>query len=63
LTYRRGTTDVVGQIQSFASEWRAGVWFAVPAFIYTLYNWLLYLNLVYFDPVRASSAHSRQPLA
>jgi len=49
--YMAGTTDVVGQIQSFASEWRAGVWFAVPAFIYTLYNWLLYLNLVYFDPV------------
>lgn len=59
----RGTTDVVGQIQSFASEWRAGVWFAVPAFIYTLYNWLLYLNLVYFDPVRASAAAPLTPTA
>lgn len=46
-----GTTDVVGQISAFAAEWRVGVWFAVPAMIYTLYNWLLYLNLVYFDPV------------
>jgi hypothetical protein len=54
---------VVGQIQSFASEWRAGVWFAVPAFIYTLYNWLLYLNLVYFDPVRASAGAPLTPAA
>jgi UDP-sugar transporter A1/2/3 len=49
--YMAGTTDVVGQAQAIAGEWRAGIWFAVPAFIYTLYNWLLYLNLVYFDPV------------
>jgi len=55
LLHLRGTADVVGQIAAFASEWRIGVWFAVPAFIYTLYNWLFYLNLVYFDPVTLSS--------
>ena len=28
-----------------------GIYFAVPAFIYTLYNSLFFFNLIHFDPV------------
>lgn len=36
---------------TITQQWNMGVYFAVPAFIYTLYNSLFFLNLVYFDPV------------
>jgi drug/metabolite transporter (DMT)-like permease len=33
------------------ARWSMGIYFAVPAFIYTVYNSLFFLNLVFFDPV------------
>jgi drug/metabolite transporter (DMT)-like permease len=49
--YANKTTDVIGEIRKWGDEWRVGMYFIVPAGIYTIYNWLLYLNLVFFDPV------------
>eukprot|EP01104_Vermistella_antarctica_P012519 TRINITY_DN3646_c0_g1_i1.p1 TRINITY_DN3646_c0_g1~~TRINITY_DN3646_c0_g1_i1.p1 ORF type:complete len:352 (+),score=83.06 TRINITY_DN3646_c0_g1_i1:66-1058(+) len=43
--------DYLAELKSIISQWRTGIYFAVPAFIYTLYNFLFYLNLTFFDPV------------
>lgn len=40
----REASNILGQFSM-------GVYFAVPAFVYTMYNSLFFLNLVFFDPV------------
>lgn len=39
------------EIGVIVSQWRMGIYFAVPALIYGIYNSLFFLNLTFFDPV------------
>jgi UDP-sugar transporter A1/2/3 len=34
----------------FGEEWRYGLYFAIPALLYWVYNLLFYVNMSYFDP-------------
>jgi len=45
-----GLTVYLGKMDELISNWREGVNFAVPAFIYTLFNNLMFVSLVFFDP-------------
>jgi hypothetical protein len=41
----------VREVKNIASQVHMGMYFAVPALVYTVYNSLFFLNLVFFDPV------------
>mmetsp|Transcript_43647 Transcript_43647/g.110107 ORF Transcript_43647/g.110107 Transcript_43647/m.110107 type:complete len:345 (+) Transcript_43647:73-1107(+) len=41
----------IAEIKRILAQWRVGVYFAVPAAIYGVYNGLFYLNLTFFDPI------------
>jgi len=44
-------THIIADLRKIVSNFHEGIYFAVPAFIYGLYNALFYLNLIFFDPV------------
>lgn len=54
LTFHFGSfpvREIPKEVKNFIAWWPSGIYFIVPAFIYLVYNMLLYYNLSYFDPV------------
>jgi len=43
--------DWFPEAQKIIGEYRVGIYYAFPAVIYALYNFLFFLNLTFFDPV------------